>query len=117
MIYLLEFLGFLGVAVLLAASPLLIRTVAYTLPRRRQSSRESMGFEPSQARSDERSEIRHEIRRMTAILEVEGRGMQRDPPDERLTIPDNGSAAHRSIEVVDAAVQRRVSASGVSSGW
>jgi hypothetical protein len=79
MIYLLEFLGFLGVALLLAASPLLIRTVEYirTLPK--QSSREATGFESVQARSDEGSEIRNEIRRMTAVLEVDRRGMQRDP--------------------------------------
>jgi hypothetical protein len=32
-----------------------------------------------QARSDERSEIRNEIRRMTAVLEVDRRDVQRDP--------------------------------------
>jgi hypothetical protein len=79
MIYLLEFLGFMGVAVLLAASPLLVRTVEYIRSRRKQSSQEAQGYESFQARSDERSEIRNEIRRMTAILEVDRRGMQRDP--------------------------------------
>jgi hypothetical protein len=79
MIYLLEFLGFLGVAALLAASPLLVRTVEYIRPRLKQSSRETKGYESSQAPSNERSEIRNEIRRMTAILEVDRRGMQRDP--------------------------------------
>jgi hypothetical protein len=78
MIYLLEFLGFLGLAVLLAASPLLVRAVEYILPRRKQS-REPEPKESFQARSDERSEIHSEIRRMTAILEVDRRGMQRDP--------------------------------------
>jgi hypothetical protein len=79
MIYLLEFLGFLGVALLLAASPLLIRTVEYirTLPK--QSSREAAVYESVQARSDEGSEIRDEIRRMTVILEADRRGRQRDP--------------------------------------
>jgi hypothetical protein len=79
MIYLLEFLAFLGMAVLLAASPLLIRTVEHIRSRRRQSSQQAKGYESLQAPSDERSEIRNEIRRMTAILEVDRHGMQRDP--------------------------------------
>jgi hypothetical protein len=80
MIYLLEFLGFLGVAVLLAASPLLARTVEHIGPRPKQSGREAaQGYEAVQRRSDERSEIRSEIRRMTTILEVDRRGMHRDP--------------------------------------
>jgi hypothetical protein len=84
MIYLLEFLGFLAVAILFAASPLLGRAVEYILPRRVKFSGEAKGHEPFQARSDqarsaERSEIRDEIRRMTAILEVDRRGIQRDP--------------------------------------
>jgi hypothetical protein len=78
MIYLLEFLGFLGVAVLLAASPLLVRTVEYIRPRIKQASPEAQGYEAFQARSDERSEIRDEIRRMTAVLEVDRRDMHRD---------------------------------------
>jgi hypothetical protein len=69
MIYLLEFVTFLGVAVLLAASPLLARAVENILSRLRQYSREAEGYESSQARSEERSEIRDEIRRMTTILE------------------------------------------------
>jgi hypothetical protein len=84
MIYLLEFLGFLGVAILLAASPLLVRTLEYVRPRLRRSHREANGHESFQARSDERSEIRNEIRRMTAVLEtavleVDRRDMHRDP--------------------------------------
>jgi hypothetical protein len=39
MIYVLECLGFLGVAVLLAAGPLLARTIEYIRPRLKQSSR------------------------------------------------------------------------------
>jgi len=78
MIYLLEFLGFLGVAILLAASPLLGRALEYVVPRLLKSSRETKGRESLQARSDERSEIRSEIRRMTAILEVDRRSIQRD---------------------------------------
>jgi hypothetical protein len=81
MIYVLEFLGFLGVAALLAASPLLVRTVEYLRPRLRQSIQDAKGYESFQTRSDERSEIRNEIRRVTAILEVDrdGSGMPRDP--------------------------------------
>jgi hypothetical protein len=79
MIYLLEFLGFLVVAVLLAASPLLVRTVEHVRMLVKQSSRGARGYEAVQARSDEHSEIRSEIRRMTAILEVDRRGVQRDP--------------------------------------
>ena len=79
MTYVLEFLGFLAVAVLLAASPLLVRALEYIGLRRKQSSREAKGYESSQARSDERSEIRNEIRRMTAILEVNRHGTQHDP--------------------------------------
>jgi hypothetical protein len=79
MIYLLEFLGFLGVAALLAASPLLVRTIDYLRPHLEQSSRGAKGYEPSRAHSDERAEIRNEIRRATAILEVDRRAMQRDP--------------------------------------
>jgi hypothetical protein len=81
MIYVLEFLCFLGVAALLAASPLLVRTVEYLRPRLKQSIQEAKGYESFQTRSDERSEIRNEIRRVTAILEVDrdGSGMPRDP--------------------------------------
>jgi hypothetical protein len=79
MIYLLEFLGFLGVAILLAASPLLLRTLEYIRPRLKRPSQKANGYESFQARSDERSEIRNEIRRMTAVLEVDRRDVQRDP--------------------------------------
>jgi hypothetical protein len=79
MIYLLEFLGFLGVVILLAASPLLVRTLEYIRPRLKRSSWEANGHESFQAGSDERSEIRNEIRRMTAVLEVDRRDVQRDP--------------------------------------
>jgi hypothetical protein len=81
MIYLLEFLGFLGVAALLAASPLLVRTVEYLRPRPKQSIQKAKGQESFQTRSDERSDIHDEIRRMTAILEVDrrGRDIRRDP--------------------------------------
>jgi hypothetical protein len=79
MIYVLEFLGFLGVAALLAASPLLARTIEYIRPRLKQSTKEATGNESLQARSDERLEIRNEIRRVTAMLEVERSGSRRHP--------------------------------------
>jgi hypothetical protein len=81
MIYVLEFLGFLGVAALLAASPLLVRTVEYLRPRLKQSIQKAKGYESFQTRSDEQSEIHNEIRRMTAVLEVDrsGPGRRRDP--------------------------------------
>jgi hypothetical protein len=79
MIYLLEFLGFLAVAVLLAASPLLARTIEYLRPHLMQSRREVSSHESVQAGSDERLEIREEIRRVTALLEVDRRGIQRNP--------------------------------------
>jgi hypothetical protein len=71
MIYMLEFLGFLAVAILLVASPFLARTIEHLRPRRLTANRETHGFESSQARPDERSEIRKEIRRMTAMLEMD----------------------------------------------
>lgn len=79
MIYFLEFLGFLAVAVLLAASPLLARTIEYLRPRLVLSGREASRYESKQATSDERVEIRDEIRRVTAILEVDRRGIHRNP--------------------------------------
>jgi hypothetical protein len=78
MIYLLKFLGFLLVAILIAASPLLLRTIEYIFPRRAKYGRDGRGHQSLQPRSEERSEIRNEIHRMTAILEADGRGMRRD---------------------------------------
>jgi hypothetical protein len=77
-IYLLKFLGFLLVAILIAASPLLLRTIEYILPRRMKYRRDGRGYQPLQPRSEERSEIRNEIHRMTAILEADGRRIPRD---------------------------------------
>jgi hypothetical protein len=77
-IYLLKFLGFLLVAILIAASPLLLRTIEYILPRRMKYRRDGRGYQPLQPRSEERSEIRNEIHPMTAILEADGRRIPRD---------------------------------------
>jgi hypothetical protein len=79
MMYLLEFIGFLTIAILLAASPLLVRAVELIRRGRPAVAREATAHDSSQARSEERSEIRNEIRRMTAVLEIERRGMQRSP--------------------------------------
>jgi uncharacterized membrane protein YhiD involved in acid resistance len=73
MIYLLEFLGFLTVAMLLAASPLLARIRDSIRTLLKQSNTESKAEESFQTRSDERSEVRDEIRRLTATLEVDRR--------------------------------------------
>jgi hypothetical protein len=79
MIYLLEFLGFLGIAVLLAATPLLARTVEYLRAHLNRAGRETEGYAAFQARTAEKSEIRDEIRRMTTLLEADRRGGPRDP--------------------------------------
>jgi hypothetical protein len=71
MYYLLVFLGLIGVAVLVAMSPLVIRLLEYRFP-----SAESDGL-PARAanpHSIERSEMRDEIRRLTAALETDRRG-------------------------------------------
>jgi hypothetical protein len=78
MIYLLEFFGFLAVAILLAAGPLLARTLEFVRVHLREAIRDAKGYESLQARSDERAEIHDEIRRMTAILEVDRRGLKRE---------------------------------------
>jgi hypothetical protein len=78
MIYLLKFLGFLLAAILIAASPLVLRTIEYILPRRVKYSRDGREYQSLQPRSEERSEIRNEIHRMRAILEADRRGIPRD---------------------------------------
>jgi hypothetical protein len=79
MIYLVKFMAFLVVAILIAASPLLLRTIEYIFLRPVKYGRNGRGFEPLPSKSDDRSEIRKEIHRMTAILEADSRGIQRDP--------------------------------------
>jgi hypothetical protein len=79
MIYLLEFLWFLAVAVILAASPLLVRIFEYIFPRRANGSPPAAGGESVAARTDERSELRDEIHRMITLLEVGGSDISRNP--------------------------------------
>jgi hypothetical protein len=71
MYYLLVFLGLIGVAIIVAMSPLVIRLLDYLFP-----IVESAGPPPKAAnpQSIERSEMRDEIRRLTAALETNRRG-------------------------------------------
>ena len=80
MIYLLEFLGLLGVAILLAVSPLLIRLVEIIVPRGAKQSRSTAPHASTRVRSEERSEIRDEISRMTTMLELERRDVRGNSP-------------------------------------
>ncbi|HEX4150798.1 MAG TPA: hypothetical protein VHY75_01175 [Steroidobacteraceae bacterium] len=80
MIYFLEFLGLLGIAVILSATPLLLRVFEYIFPPRATESRPATGYGPIRARSDDNSEVRSEIRRMTALLEVDRRDARRNRP-------------------------------------
>lgn len=74
MTYLMAFLGLICVAVILTTSPLVIRLFEYLFPmaegRRAASKAASL-------QKTERSEIREEIRRLTAVLETERRGAGR----------------------------------------
>lgn len=78
MTYLLKFLGFLLVSILIEASPLLRRTIEYMLPRRVKYGRNGRGHQSLQTRSGERSEIRNEFHRMTAVLEADRPGVRGD---------------------------------------
>lgn len=70
MYHLLVFLGLVGVALIVAMSPLVIRLFEYLL-----SIAEGDGApaKAANSQSTERSEIRAEIRRLTASLETEHR--------------------------------------------
>jgi hypothetical protein len=74
MIYLLEFLGLLAVAVALAASPLLIKFFGYLLQRGQSTSPIRA---PNMARTPEGFELRDEIRRLTEVLEMDNRAPRR----------------------------------------
>ena len=71
MIYMLEFLGLLAVAVTLAASPLLIRLLERLFPPDDGDNRSAASYGLSSAILNDRSEMRDEIRRMTNILEAD----------------------------------------------
>jgi hypothetical protein len=74
MIYLLEFLGLLAVAVALAASPLLIKLFGYLFQRERSAApiRASNATRPQES-----FELRDEIRRLTQVLEMDNRAPRR----------------------------------------
>jgi hypothetical protein len=79
MIYMLEFLGLLGIAVALAASPFLIGLLESIFPSDLNQGRSSAGYGLASAASKERSEMRDEIRRATDILETDPRSAGRSP--------------------------------------
>jgi len=74
MYYLLVFLGLVSLAVILAMSPLVIRFVEYLF-----ATAESDGppAQPANPQHVERSEMRDEIRRLTAALEADSRGVRK----------------------------------------
>jgi hypothetical protein len=71
MYYLLMFLGLIGVAVILAMSPLAIRLLEYLFPTAESEGPPAKTANPT---SIERSEMHDEIRRLTAALETDRRG-------------------------------------------
>jgi hypothetical protein len=68
MIYLLEFLGLLAVAVSLAASPLLVRVLERFFPSFDEEGH-AAGYGLKGALASDHTEVRDEIRRATSILE------------------------------------------------
>jgi hypothetical protein len=77
MIYTLEFLALLGIAIALAASPFLIRLLESIFPADLNRS-PSAGYGLARAASQDQSEMRDEIRRATKILETDPRRAGRD---------------------------------------
>jgi hypothetical protein len=71
MYYLLMFLGLIGVAVILAMSPLVIRLLEHLFPT---AESEGPPAKTANPKSIERSEMHDEIRRLTAALETDRRG-------------------------------------------
>jgi len=85
MIYLLEFLALVGIALALAASPFLINLLESIVPARPNRRRAMAAYDSASAaskeRSDkERSEMRDEIRRATNIIESKQRSTGRFSP-------------------------------------
>jgi hypothetical protein len=76
MVYLFEFLGLLLIGIALAASPQLIKLFEHLFPRVSGD-----GPVPGRASgvtlSNEGSELREEIRRVTELLEIDGRARRR----------------------------------------
>jgi hypothetical protein len=74
MYYLLMFLGLIGVAVIVAMSPLVIRLLEYLFPT---AESDGPSAKTANSQSIERSEMHDEIRRLTAVLETDRRGSGR----------------------------------------
>ena len=84
MIYMLEFLGLLAVAVTLAASPLLVGLLERLFPPEEGDPRSATSHGLAGAILNDRSEMRDEIRRVTDILERDpGQTRQVSPPAVR----------------------------------
>jgi hypothetical protein len=73
MIYTLEFLALVGIAVALAASPFLFRLLESIVPGDLDRARSAAAYRPVSAAAKERLEMRDEIRRATHILEGDRR--------------------------------------------
>jgi hypothetical protein len=83
MIYMLEFVGLLAVAVALAASPLLVRMLERLFPPRDEDTRSTASYGLSSAMLNDRSEMRDEIRRMTNILETDRSQVRQGSPPRK----------------------------------
>ncbi len=71
MIYMLEFLGLIAVALSLAASPVLVNVLDRFFPRLDEEGGTLEGYGLSKAIASDRAEMRDEIRRVTNILEAQ----------------------------------------------
>ena len=74
MYYLLVFLGFIGVGIIVAMSPLVIRLLEYLFPN---AEGDGPPAKAANLQSIERSEMHDEIRRLTAALETDRSGSGR----------------------------------------
>jgi hypothetical protein len=72
--YLLAFLGLIAVAIVLATSPLVIRLIEFLLPA---AHSDRPPARTANAQAVERSEVRDELRRLTAALETDRRSAGR----------------------------------------
>jgi hypothetical protein len=77
MVYLLEFVGFLAVAIALAATPQLVKLFQRFMPHQPSDRPSNPARASSVASVKERSELRDEIRRLTHVLEMDGRVQRR----------------------------------------
>jgi hypothetical protein len=75
MYHLLVFVGLIGVAIVAAKSPVAIRLFEYLFPI---ADRDRPTVNSANSRSIEQSEVRDEIRRLTAVLETQQRGARKD---------------------------------------